>query len=249
MLPRVEAAVSGMKQPKHVVLTLPNYPRGKLLVMWKDLYAAFVRLKRSRLWDCVQGGIVARGLTFEPIKKTWHGHLHLLIDSDYIPKDDLKRAWAKATGRNRPMCSIDAVDSYRGAAWEIVKGTRGDFANLKTAWEKDFTLFDELVVAMNDMNRVWAFGDVKLPKKTKEKAYCPGCGDPVRGRDFRHSELTQGDYSRIVEFERWDVYFRFLNADDAEKLRERLNPKREVVKPKRVLDDNGILLFDYPRRI
>jgi len=63
------------------------------------LYASFTKLRRTSLWRLtVDGGVALCELKWSSETSRWHPHLHCLLVGRYVPRDDLRAAWLKATG-------------------------------------------------------------------------------------------------------------------------------------------------------
>lgn len=90
---RLEATVRKWSAPKHVVLTL-QATRAPLSERIDDLTKSFRRLRQTRLWR----GLVRAGIYVIEVKRntengTWHPHLHVLMDSEYVPQSSLANQW------------------------------------------------------------------------------------------------------------------------------------------------------------
>lgn len=55
-------------------------------------------------------------VTYNAERKTWHPHAHLLIEGDYLPQDELARAWAALTGDSR-IVWIESVRQRAADRW------------------------------------------------------------------------------------------------------------------------------------
>lgn len=94
----VTAWLKSHARPKLLTLTLAHSP-DSLDSQISRLYACFRQLRRLSLWKrLVHGGIWF--FQIKMIKKTleWHPHIHILLDSEYIPHGLLKAAWLSVTG-------------------------------------------------------------------------------------------------------------------------------------------------------
>lgn len=62
------------------------------------LLDSFRLLRRSKLWRSkVPGGAGFLEITWNPVVRTWHPHLHVICSGLYIPKADLARTWRSIT--------------------------------------------------------------------------------------------------------------------------------------------------------
>lgn len=172
-----------MKAPKHLVLSIRTVGIGELKEGWKLLDRSFRELRRAKLWKGkVQSYVQARGLTFS--KGRWHIHLHIALDSDYLPHQELKAAWVKATkGAGGPEgVQINAARDRKGLGVELVKGTKGDFRQLRRALKDHPILWGELVLGCRGL-RWWSPGGRRRTKRPDPPpCCCPRCGDPFSGR-------------------------------------------------------------------
>jgi hypothetical protein len=113
-----------MSQPKHVVLTLKNFPRiNKRVVKWaKD---AFSRLRRRRFAKNWVGGFYNWEVTNEG--KGWHLHVHALVEAKWIDSNELSSEWMKVTRGNGRIVKVqDArrVDYLKEVTKYAVKGNQ-----------------------------------------------------------------------------------------------------------------------------
>lgn len=85
-----------VKQPKHVVLTMKNYP-----VLTKReirlFQSAFGKLRRSAFFRQVDGGCVSIEITNEG--RGWHIHGHVLCNVRFLPVEELAIRWGKLVGQ------------------------------------------------------------------------------------------------------------------------------------------------------
>lgn len=89
-----------VSSPKFLTLTVRNN-RLVLSEQIQNLFDAFRRFRRHKgIMSRVRGGIwflqVKRGKN----SNEWHPHLHIALDSDYIPKRDLSLDWFISTGNS-----------------------------------------------------------------------------------------------------------------------------------------------------
>lgn len=118
----------------NVSLWLRNHPRPKLLTLTLKHSADALDLQISRLYACFQSfkkvtwlkQNIRGGIWFFQIKwieetQEWHPHLHILLDSEYLPHASLKTTWHKITGDSdivdirviyKPQTAADYVARY-----------------------------------------------------------------------------------------------------------------------------------------
>lgn len=93
---------------RFVTLTLRSEPGEKLRDKINELAQAFKRLKASKWWKSrVRGGVKILETTIGR-QANWHCHYHLLLDSDYLVKAELREQW-RAASRGSFMIDIQAI--------------------------------------------------------------------------------------------------------------------------------------------
>lgn len=102
--------ISKAKRPKFLTLTIATMavPAGESI---DKLYRCFRLLRRREVWKAhCKGGYTVVEITPGKSGIGWHVHLHILMDSVYIPIDWIKDEWFKITdGSHR--CNIKAIDA------------------------------------------------------------------------------------------------------------------------------------------
>ena len=98
----ISQAVSAwlVKHPRPKILTLTlAHTSDSLESQIIRLYACFQSLRRWKLWRrLVHGGIWFFQVKLTKLTESWHPHLHILLDSEFIPHGVLKAAWLTLTG-------------------------------------------------------------------------------------------------------------------------------------------------------
>lgn len=120
---KIQAWSSGIKQPKHVVLTQRNteHLTGR---QWRKFTKALVSLRRAKVFRDVRGGCATLEVTNE--RKGWHLHAHLLLDVNWIDAGDLARAWAKRVEQSFAIVKIKDVrqaEYLQEVSKYVVKGS------------------------------------------------------------------------------------------------------------------------------
>lgn len=158
---RFGEAIDRMDHPIFMTLTLTKKVTidDNLNRIWQCRKALFKRLRREgykiRSWI----GVVEDG-----------NHLHLVLDSNYIPQRNISKIWKAVTGDSY-IVDIRAVKGSRGASAYISKYlTKGLGIDVDPALLKGFH-----VVQTN--------GVKALPKN---KFVCPCCGAPVIKMEIEH---------------------------------------------------------------
>lgn len=104
-------------RPKLLTLTVKS-SQASLSDQIKHIYRSFRELRRSRFWkELVYGGIWFFQITYNKHKKQWHPHIHVLLDSEFIPFEQLKQKWYYYTADSdivdiRPIFNSNEVANY-----------------------------------------------------------------------------------------------------------------------------------------
>jgi Replication protein len=108
-----------IKQPKHIVVTMKNFPtltRKRI----REFGRAFAKLRRTKLWREVRGGCISTEITNEG--RGWHLHAHVLADVRFLPAGELAIEWGRLTGQQFGIVKVmDAREkSYLGECCKYV---------------------------------------------------------------------------------------------------------------------------------
>lgn len=112
-----------IKQPKHVVLTMRNFPiltRTRI----RQVAKAFAKLRRNKVWKEVRGGCVSTEITNEG--RGWHLHLHIMVDARWIDAAALAVIWGKLVGQDFGIVKVKDCrgKDYLGEVTKyVVKGS------------------------------------------------------------------------------------------------------------------------------
>jgi hypothetical protein len=95
--------VTKIQQPKHLVLTMKNFP---ILTRWKirEFGKAVGKLRRNKVWKSVKGGCLSIEITNEG--RGWHLHGHMLIDARWLNMQELSIEWGKLVGQQFAICKV-----------------------------------------------------------------------------------------------------------------------------------------------
>lgn len=153
---RIRDILSKMSHPVHIVLTVKNVKHiDKAYFSW--LRGCFTKLRHRRLFEKVRGGGYTIETTYNSEAKTWHVHLHILADVDWIFQSELSSTWESITGS--PVAYITSVGYREGqtpekAVREIAKYIvkPGDFLD-------EPALVNEYLAAVKSMRLFQVFGD------------------------------------------------------------------------------------------
>jgi hypothetical protein len=147
-----------------------NCRDGDLLKGIKSLWRAWNSLRRSVCWQRhVVGCVVAFEVTRGKDGKSWHPHLHVLMEGDYFPVEELRQRWVKATKGRGQVVDIRQAYSARDLVKYVTKSADliGDPAAL-----------DELLTAIYRMRILRTYGTFFALNVEDEDApgiECPDC--------------------------------------------------------------------------
>lgn len=149
---------------RFLTLSVSNDPDARSLT--KHLIASFRKLRRRKWWRSrVRGGVSVLEITGSP--GSWHVHIHAVIESVYLPWDDLHQLWKEISGGLG--CWIQNISPSAAESYLSKYLT-------KESVHEDFS--SELNSAMKDLRLFQPFGEwydkLKLPKRIPYP--CPQCG-------------------------------------------------------------------------
>lgn len=114
---RLTVLIRKMNAPRFVTLTLRN-GEGDLAAQCDRLMDHFKQLRVSKFWkQHVSGGTYSLEVTFNSVLRTWHPHLHLVVDGSFIPQKELATVWEKITGDSRIVWIEKVNDAQRTAKY------------------------------------------------------------------------------------------------------------------------------------
>lgn len=170
LITNTEAICVGKTNLRYIVFSERNCK--DLVQGRKLLWKAFTRLRRSVRWDLrVDGCIVVEEITYNAEKDTYHPHLNVLYEGEYIPFEELRQMWWKATeGRGR-TAHIQKADA--GTIKELLKYITkiADFIGHSAA-------LDKFLLAIKGARMVRTYGTfraVVLPDDKTAQSQCPDC--------------------------------------------------------------------------
>lgn len=112
--------IKTLHRPKFITLTL-KHSRAPLHFQIKHLYDCFRKLRRLPLLRrAIRGGIWFFQVKVAASDGLYHPHLHIVCDCDYIPKDQLSRAWAAITHTSR-IIDIKALSNPGATAKYVAR--------------------------------------------------------------------------------------------------------------------------------
>lgn len=111
---RVLGIVSTFNAPRFVTLTLRHRVE-TLTEMMSRLGDAVRKLRRTDAWRSrVTAGVCATEVTWNERDGTWHAHVHLIVDGEFLPQRMLSKLWLEVTGDSM-IVDVRAVPDRRRA--------------------------------------------------------------------------------------------------------------------------------------
>lgn len=150
---RIVGLTIGFNAPRFVTLTL-SHKGESLRSMLDRLYEAFRKLRGTPFWKrhC-RGGVYAVQVTRNTKEGEWHAHLHVIVDGEYMPQNQLSAAWLGVTGDSK-VCDIRAVPDRAKIARYVAEYVSRPNEVAKWGWEA----IDEYAEAMHGRRLVHTFG-------------------------------------------------------------------------------------------
>lgn len=153
MAASIAAQISEHKS-KFVTLTR-KHSHAPLTDQIDGIYDCFRRLRGRKWWsDRVHGGAAFLELHRGDKDGLWHVHLHILVESDYLPQGDLSKEWYKVTN-DSTIVHIKAVPDLGSVARYVSKYVTKPASH---AVYNDPASFDEMVVALKGRRLCATFG-------------------------------------------------------------------------------------------
>lgn len=150
---RISSCIGAMNAPRQIELTIRH--RAAPLVDEIDrLWSAWKKLRRSKLWKKVcKGGVGVLEVTINNKSRTWHPHLHIVFDGEYLPQQQLSAAWKEASG-DSDVVWIQAVHDREKAGRYVSKylAKSADFASMSAVEIR------ELATGLHGRRMVFTFG-------------------------------------------------------------------------------------------
>jgi len=95
---RLTGLVCSMNAPRMITLTTRDDDR-PLAGRMKEITDAVRRLRKVKAWKRhVRGGVMVWEVTFNAVKKTWHPHVHLIVDGDFWEQRLVRAEWCAQLG-------------------------------------------------------------------------------------------------------------------------------------------------------
>lgn len=190
------------------------------------ILGAYAKLQRRKQWRAaVRGGLRSFEVTRNAATRSWHVHLHVLLDTDYFPQDELLALWREClTGdpegwvrvrghepRRVGGVNIKRVDDVMEACKYVAKGNEA-----LATWPKADLL--ELLAWMRGRRLLQTFGclhgiKVNEDEQPHEEEAPPETGINGRTGEVRTAEDCAWSRAPSVEDEAWAL----LQAAHAER--------------------------------
>lgn len=114
---QVKEWLSGTRRPKMLTLTL-KHSNSDLSTQIDRIYSSFRGMRRTKWWKSLcYGGVWFFQVTYNPQSKEWHPHIHILLDSEFIPYLEIRQKWYYYTSGSdiidiRPVYSTVDISQY-----------------------------------------------------------------------------------------------------------------------------------------
>ncbi len=152
---RLMGLVGAMNAPRFLTLAERD-TTGPLKGRIEKLTAAVRKLRHTKAWKRhVRGGVMVWETTWNPIAKTWHPHVHLIIDGEYWPHAELWEEWKKALGCDG-SARIEAAHDRNRSARYLAKYLAKDSEMM--SWSNETIC--EFATAMHRRRLVATFGSM-----------------------------------------------------------------------------------------
>lgn len=174
---------------RFVTLTLRS-TNAPLTTQLANLRKSFRKLRQRRFWrDRVKGGITITEITWNPTRKQWHPHYHVLVRGSFIPQRDLSSHWLSIT-KTSMIVDIRRVRRVDNAVDYVTKYLTKlpDPAMLN-----DQARFNDWIAAMTSFKTLNRFGDVRGYKPAEHSADYPTDWEPFLTLACVREKARRGD--------------------------------------------------------
>ncbi len=196
-LHRMEEPLSQLERARYLVLTQRNVPLGSLADGIARLFNSFERLRHRKVWQRVRAAVVMLEVTFNRQQKTWHPHLNVIFDGDFLPQKDLADNWRASTGGQGKIVWIEEAKGAK-TALEVFKYVTklADIADVPDA-------VIEFLAATRALRFLRTYGTLyRLPEEEEFELSCPDCGThEVRRIGFVPFEAVSLDAQGVLRFD------------------------------------------------
>jgi Replication protein len=161
--------VAKISQPKHLVLTMRNFPvltRREI----RRFQKALLKLRKQKLWSKVKGGCMTMEVT--NTGEGWHLHAHCLLDVRWLDMEQLAKQWADLLDQNYGIVKVKdcrGTDYLNEVAKYVAKGSELATWSPEQLWE--------FICAIKGVRFFAAFGSLfKMTKQIRAELAMSGAG-------------------------------------------------------------------------
>lgn len=215
----------------------------------EKLWKSFERLRHRVIWTRNVRGAIARGeITWNAKAQTWHPHIHILYDGEYIPHEWLAQQWEQCTGGQGERV-VDIREIPFDRLGEVVKYITkvADFAD-------DPLTLQTFLLDTNGHRFVRCYGSLyalEREEEESEKAACPDCGSrEIEFVGFVAPQQLSLDLSGVLRFDSEETSACESPPDDSPPFCETHGwnlPCRVCVRLNTQLAEGFVLQFEPPR--
>lgn len=163
-----------------------------------SLYKAWKRLRASTLWKAATtGSIAVLEVTYNREEETWHPHLNVLFEGNYLPFEALRQEWSESTRHTGQTAFIRKADA--GTVRELLKYVTklSDFVEHPVA-------VDNFLGAVARRRFIRTYGTFyRIPVDEDEGTdHCPDCdSDCVADVGIAHASQVVIDFKGVLRID------------------------------------------------
>jgi hypothetical protein len=212
-LAKLEQVFGKVRSPKLLTLTVRNVPRiDKRYISW--LGKCFSKLRRRRLFsEACTGGVYSLEITYNSHERSWHVHIHALLDSGFISQPEIVSAWKEITENAGFIVDIRQADA--GSVLEVLKYVvKGSDIISRPDLVKEFI---DATARKRMLATFGHFYGFQFEEHEQEFPPCPVCGSMDRKHYLVEAVLSRVPISGImfVREKRIRSYLRYCPAGDS----------------------------------
>lgn len=148
--------LGSVKAARLITLTVRSSPGESLGSCLDRLHDSFGKLRKHKLWACcVRGSCAIIEVKFNPERRSWHAHYHVVASGKFIQQAELSRVWAEITG-DSPIVDIRLVRSEEQLARYLTKYLSKPFSR-EVLFEAD--ALDEAIRTLKGRRMVSTHGE------------------------------------------------------------------------------------------
>jgi Replication protein len=165
--------LKGLKGLRMVTVSMRSRPLGQLKDAVRCLWRALSRLRHRAIWRKVRGAICSLEVTYNAADSSWHPHLHILVDSEFLVWEEFHRAWNEVT--NFEGNAIWIQKARDGWEYELVK-----YITKIAELFKSLDAFKEFLGFAKGRRFIRTYGSlyncVANAEEVRGPIHCKGCG-------------------------------------------------------------------------